>query len=281
MKLSPAIFAAILLPAGAYAQVTMPKDNNYDVVSIKAAAPSDATLILPQGLQTTFRGFSLKSLMVQAFGVHEQDLIGLPKWAETERFTIVAKAKAPLRDQMDRWSMLQRVFQVRFALQYHPEKRPASVYVVTAAAGGIRLPVTAPGSCVAIDPAGGPPPMPPTTHKGGPNPNGSEFCEMYLGRGVPPDGLRLMVKGAPMPHLVRYLEHSFDRPLLDETGSDKKYDVDISYLRNNQPSTAEVDAPSGLPTITAALKKVGILVTPKRELVDVIVIDRLERPSAN
>ncbi len=277
MKSFAAIFAAILLPAGAYAQAAMPKDNSYDVVSIKVAAPSDATRILPQGLQTTFQGFSLKSLMVQAFDVHEQDLIGLPKWAETERFTIVAKAKAPLRDQMDRWSMLQRVFQERFALQYHLEKRPSSVYVVTAAAGGIRLPVTAPGSCVAIDPAGGPPPMP----RGGPNPSGSEFCEMYLGRGVPPDGLRLMVKGAPMPHLVRYLEHSFDRPLLDETGSDKKYDVDISYLRNNQPSTAEPADPSGLPTITAALKKVGILVTPKRELVDAIAIDRLERPSAN
>lgn len=271
------MFAVILLPAGVYAQVVAPKDNNYDVVSIKVAAPSDATRSLSQGLQSTFHALSLKSLMVQAFGVHDQDLIGLPKWAETERFTIVAKAKAPLRDRMDRWSMLQRVFQERFALKYHLEKRPASVYVVTAAAGGIRLPVTAPGSCVTITPGGGPPAMP----KGGPTPNGPGVCEMYLERGVAPDGLRLMVKGAPMPHLVRYLEHSFDRPLLDETGSDKKYDVDISYLRNNQPSTAEPADPSGLPTITAALKKVGILVTPRRELVNAIVIDRLERPSPN
>lgn len=56
MKLSPAIFAALLLPAGAHAQFAMPKDNNYEVVSIKAA-PSDATRFLPQGLQTTFQAF--------------------------------------------------------------------------------------------------------------------------------------------------------------------------------------------------------------------------------
>ena len=156
MKLSSAIFAAILLPAGASAQVVVPKDNNYEVVSIQAAAHSDATRILPQGLQTTFQGFSLKSLMVQAFGVHDQDLIGLPKWAETERFTIVSKAKAPFRELTDRWSMLQRVFQERFALQYHLEKRPASVwYVVTAAAveeSACRLPLQARAS--RLTPAG-------------------------------------------------------------------------------------------------------------------------------
>jgi uncharacterized protein (TIGR03435 family) len=279
MKLSAAIVAVFLLPAGAFPQHPMPKDNRYEVVSIKSSAPSETLSFLPQGLQTTFRAFSLKTLISYAFLVREPDLIGLPKWAESEKFTIVAKAKAPVQDNADWYTMLQSVFLERFALKYHMEKRPTPVYLVTAAPGGIRLPISAPGSCVMTNPGGGPPPPPTGDGRGGMQP-----CGYALIVGVPPDGLRLKVKGTPMSRILGNLQPSFDRPLVDRTGSDQKYDVDISYLRN-LPAAAvgatEAADSSGLPTITAALKKVGILVTPKTDAVDVIVIDRLEKPSGN
>jgi uncharacterized protein (TIGR03435 family) len=85
-----------------------------------------------------------------------------------------------------------------------------------------------------------------------------------------------------MSYVLFQAEHYFDRRLVDKTGSDNKYDVDISFLRNSQPAPAEAAEPSsGLPTITAALKKAGILVAPGNYPVDVIVIDHIERPSAN
>ena len=79
---------------------------------------------------------------------------------------------------------------------------------------------------------------------------------MYLGRGVPPDGLRLMVKGAPMPHLVRYLEHPFDRPLLDETRSDKKYRCrHLLPFETTSHRLRSLPIPRVCSTITAAPEK--------------------------
>ncbi len=120
MKLLPAIVTAVFLLPAALPQRAMPRDNRYDVVSIRSGSVPGVYNSF-QGSQTTFNS-TLKSLMANAFGVHEQDLIGLPKWAEAERFTIVAKAKSPVRDNLDRYTMLQSVFQERFALKYHPEK---------------------------------------------------------------------------------------------------------------------------------------------------------------
>jgi uncharacterized protein (TIGR03435 family) len=279
VKFFIAIFATVFLLPSALPQRPMPKDNRYEVVSIKSGSVPGVYNSF-QGSQTTFNS-SLKSLMATAFGVYEQDLIGLPKWAEAEHFTIIAKAKSPIRDNLDRYTMLQSVFRDRFALKYHAEKRTIPVYLVTAAPGGIRLPVTAPASCVAPDPAGGPPPPPSRPRGPVSGEPGSAACGLQ-GIGVGPDGLRLQGKGAPMSYVLVQAEHYFDRRLVDKTGSDKKYDVDISFLRNSLPSAAEIAEPSsGLPTITAALKKVGILVAPGNYPVDVIVIDHVERPSAN
>ena len=101
---------------------------------------------------------------------------------------------------------------------------------------------------------------------------------MVLARQLPGGGVQLSIKGIRIAYLAGALASYVDRPVVDRTGTVRLYDVLMNF-DNQAPGIS--DTPSDLPTIYEALKKAGLQLTRAQGAVEVVVVDRLERPSEN
>jgi uncharacterized protein (TIGR03435 family) len=71
------------------------------------------------------------------------------------------------------------------------------------------------------------------------------------------------------------LERWSDRPILDQTGITGLFDIDM-------PLPWPLDEPDhSLPTVFTALDQIGLRLEGKKALVEILVIDRVERPGPN
>jgi uncharacterized protein (TIGR03435 family) len=93
-------------------------------------------------------------------------------------------------------------------------------------------------------------------------------------------GMSSMGKGKLTAHrgkiasLAFSLSGTVDRIVLDKTGLTALYDIDLSWSSD--------DDQDGGPSIFAALEEqLGLKLEPAKALMDVVVIDHLERPSEN
>jgi len=119
-----------------------PPPPEFEVADIKPTGPDtkDANArIQPTGM-ITVTGMPLKQLMQLAWNINSDDLLDGPKWLESARFDIVARAFAsttqtdmpPIQIDTIR-EMLQKLLIERFQMKTHTEERPVSGYVLSAA----------------------------------------------------------------------------------------------------------------------------------------------------
>jgi len=121
------------------------------------------------------------------------------------------------------------------------------------------------------------------------------------GNGAPPlprcgsVALRLGPSGAQMAggqvriaELARVLSMAMGRTVVDQTGYAELFDVQVDFMADQStpalppPPPGSPTADSGLPSIATALQEqLGLRLQSSRGPVDVVVIDRIERPSAN
>jgi len=92
-----------------------------------------------------------------------------------------------------------------------------------------------------------------------------------------------------MAHLVQPLMQVVQRPVVDETGLAGEFDIDLIYTPD-QPTSIGVPAPppgalappSDRPSLFTAMQEdLGLKLDARRRTLDVLVIDRVERPSDN
>lgn len=105
----------------------------FEVASVKKmdGPVTSMNLRTPGGGRITMVNLPLRTILMQAWGgIRDYQLIGLPGWATSDRFTINAKAEtnAP-RDQL--MLMLRALLVERFQLKYHVETREMQAYVLT------------------------------------------------------------------------------------------------------------------------------------------------------
>jgi uncharacterized protein (TIGR03435 family) len=99
--------------------------------------------ITPDGLSVT--GFPLHWILLQAFQVPEDQILGDPDWTRSDRYDIEAKVGAgdlPLFEKLtpeQHWAMLVPLLQDRFGLKFHHETRNLQVYALVIAKGGPKL----------------------------------------------------------------------------------------------------------------------------------------------
>jgi uncharacterized protein (TIGR03435 family) len=85
--------------------------------------------------------------------------------------------------------------------------------------------------------------------------------------------------GIRMADFTRSLAVLLGRPVVDETGFDKEFDLHLTFSPDDLSKPPDDD--SG-PSITTALhEQVGIKLESKKARVEVLVIDHVERPSEN
>ena len=260
---TPVVRAQTQTPAAAPVEPAV----SFDVISVK---PNKSSLGA-YGLVTTeftadgFRGANVPvhSLLLQAYGLHEGEVIGEPAWASSEVFDIEAKVAGPdvaafsKLDSDQRQAMLQQVLAERFKLATHRETRDLPVYALSVAKGGPKLKESA------IDPS-----VPASARRGG-------GIRMSMGM--------ISANECTIPYFLSMLSRQLGRTILDRTGLTGNYDFTLRWMPDNGTSASSDGAQAdALPSIFTALQEqLGLKLESTKAPASVLVIDHLERPSQN
>jgi bla regulator protein blaR1 len=247
----------------------------FEVVSIKPNAQAGSDIqgngdvrFLPGGRLSTERA-SLRYIIQNAYGVKPFQLIGGPGWIDSAHYDIDAKAPTDARPAEMRL-MMQAMLEDRFQLKAHRESRELPVYELTAAKSGVKLEPPKPEGCT--------PPRP---------------CGRVL-MTISGAGARLEGAQVPMAEFVRVLSNVLARTVVDKTGFSGLFDVRLDFAPDqtlgglpapagsDDPRVPSIPADPNHPTIfTAMQQQLGIKVEAAKGPVEVIIIDRVERPAGN
>jgi uncharacterized protein (TIGR03435 family) len=189
---------------------------------------------------------SVKMLMESAFGAAGFQIAGGPGWLDTARYDITAKADTSkeIGDE-ELQPMLQNLLADRFALKYRRETRDLPIYSLVVAKTGAKL----------------------IGHTG----EGDPSTEVHKQSGM----ASIAGKKISMAHFALILARQLDRTVIDNSGLTGEYDLRLEWAPDQATESTE-------PSIFAALQEqLGLKLESTKGPVDVIVIDRLERPSEN
>jgi len=140
------------------AKLLPPAPTEFDVADIRPSAPPQQGggpirmgIQFQPGGRFNMTGLPLRTLILQAWGINVDMLAGAPKFTETDRYDIIAKAPAdsvpvgqrpnaeaaavvgvPM-DQETVYVMVRNLLTDRFKIKYHYEDRPAAAYDLVAA----------------------------------------------------------------------------------------------------------------------------------------------------
>jgi len=247
----------------------------FEVASIKPDKSGTEMIMFrltPDGINVT--NTPLKMLIQQAYGVEENQVIGLPNGLSSERYDVEAKvdssdvAKLHDLDPHQRTRMLQPVLAERFQLKVHRETRDLPVYELVLAKGGPKFHDAKPGDTY---------------------PNGIKGPDGHSGPGLMwlQDG-RLTCQAVGMTELTRILSQRLGHNVLDKTGLTGKYDLAMEWPPEDRPgpmseggeggNAAESSGPS---IFTVIQEQLGLKLESHKTAVEVLVIDHVEAPSAN
>jgi len=207
---------------------------------------------------------------------------GGPSWVETDRFTIEARAEGTPDRKTMQGPMLRALIEDRFQLKMHRATEDQQIYVMTVAAGGLKITPVAPGACVELDPE---------KLFSGQSIGTGPFCGRLMSK-APFKALSAKIGKSPAASgtsLAGFLSTVMDRPVLDQTGLDGRYDVAFDYTPDdttpNWQSSFEraglssaQPLPSSGPNIFKALEQIGLKLAPAKWPVEYIVIDHAVRP---
>jgi uncharacterized protein (TIGR03435 family) len=237
---------------------------NFDVATIKPSAP-DA-----KGKGFGFRGghfvtfnTNVNDLIAFAYGLHAKQIVDGPAWFGVDLFDIEGKPDAEGRPNLKQMGlMVQKLLTDRFKLTFHHDQRELSVYVIGVSSGGPKMTKS---TAAATDQQG--------------------FQFRGLGD--------LIVRNMSMKDFASWMQSGvMDRPVVDQTGLTDRYDFTLKWTPDDSqfaqfkgagvtvpPTTDDPNAPPSL--YTAVQEQIGLKMGPAKAPDDVIVIDHVEKPSAN
>ncbi len=227
---------------------------------VLAQAPFEVAVIRPSSGQVKFErngkteaafgtlrmhDVTVSSCIQWAYG-KPQALITGPAALTEARYDITAKTDPhATKEQMQ--EMLRALLSERFKLAFHAEKKELRVYTLTVAKGGIKMKPSAPG------------------------------VEMHH-----ENSAKGMVAGSiTMQELADYLSDPLNAPLTDGTGLTGRYDFIIDFTPYVNLEQSDV-RPDPVSVIRSALRgDLGLDLVQGKAVVEVMVVDRVEAPSAN
>ncbi len=238
-------------------------DPSFEVATIK---PNNSGATSMQGLTLRGRNFatrnsSLGDLISFAYQVQAKQIVNAPEWTSTDRYDIAAvpdQEGAPNPEQVR--TMIRKLLADRFKLTLHHEKRELSAFVLTVGKSGPKLK---------------------PTQMNGPLPG--------LGFRPAKGGLMMMMMNGTMGDFTSFLQTLvLDRPVVDQTGLTGKYDFSFTFTPddsefNGHPPKLpqQTDDAEAAPGFFDAIQQLGLKLDAEKTPVDVLVIDHVEKPSAN
>jgi uncharacterized protein (TIGR03435 family) len=216
-----------------------------------------------RGQDVTTTNVTVSWMLKLAYNVHANQILGAPSWLDSERYDTVGRSNTPgepSRDQMK--LMIQKLLTDRFRLTFHTEKKELPVYAMVVAKGGPKIAVSA----------------------GDPN------AFPGIGFGREPGVITLFGRNTGLNGVANGLQSNIlDKPVVDQTGLTGRYDFQLRFtpdaiqLANfgglEPGNAADLNAPPDI--FTAFEQQLGLKLQATKALVNVMVIDRIERPSPN
>jgi len=269
------VFAAVAL-----AQTDAPLV--FDVASIKAADPDARGMYVRSspGGRFNVNNMTLKELIVFAWRVQPYQVAGGPSWLDSAHFDVSAKAEKTFQPG-ELAVAVQSLLADRFQLAIHKEARELPIYALVLARKdgklGPQLIEQKEGSCTPYDPQ-----KPPAPAEPGKPP------ELRCG-GMWMSPREVHASGIPISQLVPLLARFLSRTVVDKTGLAGKYDVTLHWTPDDmQLAQLSADAPkpassdTGGPSMFTALQEqLGLKLESQKGPVEMLVIDRAEKPSEN
>jgi uncharacterized protein (TIGR03435 family) len=256
----------VLIAAGVDAQTP-----RFEAASVKrnTSGSENGARNLGAGGRLVFTNMTLDRVIAAAYEIEQHQLLSAPRWTSTERFDIIATAgtAAPLPQL---YAMLRTLLAERFRLTVHTEERVVPSYVLSRARADGRL-----GS--ALKPATAN--CGPTGRGSGPAP--SAGCSAWMGPGT------VGFAGQPIANLARALGMMLQQPVVDRTGLEGGYDIDLKFSSENLPGipTGPPGGPGAAvdpntPTIFAALQEqLGLRLEAQRAPIQVVIVDSVSMPT--
>jgi uncharacterized protein (TIGR03435 family) len=224
---------------------------SFEVATVKPADPNETGNFIVGGHRLVIENQTVNDLISFAYAVHRKQIVDGPAWLDTERFDIDGQADLPgVANFHQVQEMLQKLLVDRFSLKLHREKRDLSIYAIKVTKEGPKLARSAENSYG----------LPTQSGHG----HGSQQQRKFTNNSMSDFALGMQV----------YM----DRPVVDETNLPGRYDFILKWTPDNV-LTNEPDAPPGL--FTAIQEQLGLKLEATKGPTDVLVIDQIQRPSAN
>ena len=283
--------AAILAVAGLAAQSPQAPVGPpaFEVASIKPNNSGDGRVMLQnQPGRFTASTVTVRLLIRNAYQLQDSQITGGPGWLNSDHFDLVAKVPAQYRDippgrpgegpgplQL----MLRSLLAERFKLVVHNETKDSPIYALILARSDGKLGPALKKSetdCEAAFGAGrgrgGPMPPP-----GPPQPGDTMPCGIRIGPG------NMAVGGSTLAQFANSLGMFAGRIVQDRTGLTGAYDFNLTWtpdqMPNRPPGAPELPVdPNGPSLFTAVQEQLGLKLDSQRGPVEVLVIDRVEKP---
>lgn len=283
MRSSALLLAAALLTS--FAPAAQPAA--FDIVSVRpnvSDTRDETTSILPKRFSVT--NHTLRSLILRAYRLHDSQLIDAPGWIAVERFDIDARVEtAPADGAAGLTPMLQTLLADRFALRVRMETRQLPAYTLTRLRrDGSLGPQLEP---TAADCAGQEnltlEEIRASVRDGWP-PCGMAFTVMFTTRMPAGTSVQARVRrtAVSIDELAPALQSLVDRPVLDRTGLEGRFDVEYSYSpRPADPGVVSAFGPEAPGALAAVEEQLGLKLTSERTEVPVLVVESVQRPTAN
>jgi uncharacterized protein (TIGR03435 family) len=279
-----ALFAwALLLPV--FAQPPVPPQPGdppaytptltFDVASVRETqqAPDDRSWQMglnsqPHACQFQANGITPKVLLQAAYGFGAYEVSGAPSWFESSFWVVQAKCDHSVDDQlagltddqahMEKQHMMQALLADRFHLKVHWETKQANVYALVLAKGGSKLQPTKEETAD------------PTVPNSTVETKGANIQSHAVEHGRELTATHITAKG-----IAALLSAMLRANVEDKTGLPDRYDFTLHYTY----LSSDPDAFPPLPT--AIQEQLGLQLEHGKGSVDVLVIDHMDRPTAN
>ncbi len=237
-----------------------PSRMEFEVASVKPSEnPAMMFVVLPGG-RLTARSVPLRFIIRTAYQLQNDQIIGGPEWLDRDRFDLTARATDPATPVRDALWMLQTLLADRFKLTVHREQRELPVYAL-----------------VVGRPVGSAPGLRPTVC---PDPE-IDLREQRPCANIANPRNALNLRGMPVAQLLPMLAAIVNRVIIDRTELTGRYDMELTWTPEPPAAPAGAPAPTdaSAPNIfTAVQEQLGLKLESTRAPIEVLVVDRVERP---
>jgi uncharacterized protein (TIGR03435 family) len=249
----PAVTGVWAQGAAKPAMMAKDADPGWEVASIRPSDPNarnDKFDVI--GRHVIVQNQTVEIMLMMSYGLQKSQIVGVPDWVKTERYDVDGVPDVEGQPDVAQFQgMVRKLLAERFGLKMHMEQREMEVYALTVAKGGAKM------------------------EKSVGNPDETMNEDARNG-----DGQRqLMFTNTSMKDLALLMLVEVDRPVVNHTGLDGRYNFKLSYTKDE--SRAPTDGSAAPNLFTAIQEQAGLKLEAVKAPAPVLVVDAVQRPTAN